>query len=261
MDIFSHVLCKENIKLEPKYINGNFKSTLKNKLVTKLEGICSKHGFIKPNSIEITKISPGAIELISLAGYVVYDISFYADICNPLVGIIVKVAVTNINRFGILAEAGKLDNGKNVLEIIIPKNSVNIQSDVDLESCQIGDEIQVEIIRKKYELGDKKICAIGRVIKDPTVLSKREKAKLMAEDIDSDADPEIEVDDEIVEEEEEAEEEEIEAEEELEEEIEVESKHGGSDFFSDEGSLFEDDLEEDFDDDLDKDAGSVNEDD
>lgn len=249
MDVFTRVLCKENIKLEPKFISSNFQTILKEKLINKVEGICTKHGFIKPNSIQIYKICPGLVELISLAGYVVYDVHFYADICNPLLGSIIKATVTNINRFGVLAEAGKNEFNKSVLEIIIAKNSVNIQSEIDLEDCKIGDEIKIEIIRKKYELGDKKICAIGRAVKNVIVATKKEKII----DIIGENDPEdeVEVDEELSDEEESDEESEEEEEEEEEAEIEEEeSKHGGSDFFSDDNSIFaDDDVEEDFDDD------------
>ena len=35
MEVFNRVLCKENIKLEPKYINRNFASEVKKRLKAK----------------------------------------------------------------------------------------------------------------------------------------------------------------------------------------------------------------------------------
>jgi hypothetical protein len=74
--------------------------------------------------------------------------------------------VSNINKFGILAEA------ENVIEAIIAKNSVNIQSDIDLDKVRIGDDILIEVVGKKYELNEKKISLIGRVVKDSSLSRK-----------------------------------------------------------------------------------------
>ena len=126
-------------------------------LQVKLEGICSKHGYIHTGSIELYKIAPGIVEVAHLNGGSLFNVCFYATVCNPSVNSIIKARVTNTNRFGILAETG-------VLEIIVAKNSVNIESEIDLESVVAGDEITVEIIGKKFELGDKKISIIGRAL-------------------------------------------------------------------------------------------------
>jgi DNA-directed RNA polymerase subunit E'/Rpb7 len=168
MDVFTRTLCRECIKLEPRSISKGFRAEILERLRSKVEGICSKHGYIKKGSVDIHKIAPGSVELISLCGNVVYDVYFHAEVCNPLLGSVVKANITNINRFGILAEAGYTDDNayQSVIEIIIAKNSINIQSDVNLEELKIGQEIRVEIIGRKFELGEGKISAVGRVIKE-----------------------------------------------------------------------------------------------
>ena len=104
-EICSRSLLSENIKLEPRYITNNFKNEIFNRLKQKVEGICSKHGYIRRGSIEIYKVRPGEVELIDLNGNVVYGVYFYADVCNPLIGMVIKSArVVNLNRFGILAD-------------------------------------------------------------------------------------------------------------------------------------------------------------
>lgn len=166
-DIFIKVLLHEKVKLEPKYIHNNYRGEILKRLQQKLENICSKHGFIKQNSIEVYKVCPGLVELVSLNGYIQYDVQFYALVCNPVIGSVVNCKVTNSNRFGILAEAGS------ILEIIIAKNSVSIVSDVNLDEIKIGDNVKVEIMGKKYELKDKKISIVGRVIKDNEASNKK----------------------------------------------------------------------------------------
>lgn len=162
-NIFIRVQLCEKVKLEPAFISKSYKEEVLKRLKAKVEGICTKHGYIRPDSIEIYKICTGRVELIGLNGNTIFDVYFFADVCNPLLGSIVRCQVSNINKFGILAEAG------NIIEAIIAKNSVSIQSDVDLERVRIGDEVFVEVLGKKYELNDKKISLIARIVRSPDV--------------------------------------------------------------------------------------------
>lgn len=161
--IFVRVQLCEKVKLEPAFLSKNYKEEVLRRLKAKVEGICTKHGYIKPDSIDIYKICTGRVELIGLNGNSMFDVYFFADVCNPLLGSIIKCQVSNINKFGILAEAG------NIIEAIIAKNSVSIQSDIDLERVRIGDEVFIEVLGKKYELNDKKISLIARIVRSPDV--------------------------------------------------------------------------------------------
>ena len=86
-----------------------------------------------------------------------------AEICNPAQGSIIKCKVKAKNSLGVLAE-GYYDNIP-ILEIIIPKISAGIQSEINIDTINIGDEIKIEVCGKKYQLFDKHISIIGRAIK------------------------------------------------------------------------------------------------
>lgn len=228
------VLLKDRIKLEPKLLCKRYDVEILRQLKNKLEGKCSKHGYIKEDTIKIHKITPGVIELSSLCGMVIYEIYFYAEICNPIIGSIVQGVVRNTNRFGILVESPP------VMDIIIAKNSVNILSEINLEEVKLDQILTIEIIGKKYELGDKRITVIGRAVKE-TKKSEPKTSSALTLDVNSDdeVEPDVieaEIDDEEKEEEEE-EEVEAEADTEAAEAEEVESLEGGSlefDLFNDE---------------------------
>lgn len=241
-DLCSRVLLKERIKLEPKYLTQSYKEEVLNRLKQKVEGICTKHGYIRKNSIELYKVVPGVVEVTSLNGNVIFEVAFHADVCNPLVGTIIKSAkVVNLNRFGILAEARMTEDkfATSVLEIIIAKNSVNIVSEVDLESINIGDDINVEVVGKKIKIGDRKISVIGKVVKDAKRKEPRYKSAITSELAEAEEEDEEDVADaDAIEEEEDEEEDEQEEEQEDEtkedEEDEDDDKlEGGSEFFSD----------------------------
>jgi len=163
------------VKLPAPKVNKHFKEAILQELKSKIEGICTKHGFIKNDSIEIVSIQSGTIEMAALNGNVNFDVKFYADVCNPAVGSVIKCRVSNINKFGILAEV------KPILEIIIAKNSVNIKSDIDLNTVQIGQDIFVEVVGKKYELLDRRICIIGRIVTSPQTIKAKKSIKQAAE--------------------------------------------------------------------------------
>jgi len=173
-DIFVKCLLSEKIKLAPSKINKHFKESILNDLKAKVEGICTKHGYIRNDSVEIHSIQSGQVEMASLTGNVVVDVKFYTDVCNPTIGNVIKCKVTNINKFGILAEV------KPILEVIIAKNSVNIKSDVDLNTIQVGQDVYVEVVGKKYELMDKRISIIGRIVVSPQSSKYKKSIKNLA---------------------------------------------------------------------------------
>jgi DNA-directed RNA polymerase subunit E'/Rpb7 len=250
-NIFYRVLLSDKVKIEPRYLSKDYRSYVASKLKGVMEGICTKHGFIKEGSIELYKVAPGNIELIGLNGNIVYDVYYYADICNPLIGNVIKATVTNVNKFGILAEVS------NILEIIIAKNSVNITHDtgVDLDSIQIGNQIMVEVIGKKFELNDKKISIVGKLVTGASSVKKKmvkeERVVDDDDDVDIDVIPEVgdgDGDGEDAEEDEEKEEKE-EDEDELEvdelelDEDEEEYQKGGNEFFDSDEEVEEDAFE------------------
>lgn len=241
--IFTKVLLNDYVKIHPKSLNKNTKDVILNKLKQKVEGVCTKHGYIKKDSISIHKITPGRIELVGLNGYAQYNVYFYAEVCNPLVNSLIKCTVVNINKFGILAIAGFYSNSEfvNVLDVIITKNSVNIVSDVDLEKIAAKNEIIVEVLGKRYNLGDKKLSVLGRVVDVKDIDASLKKKKVINNQ------PEIEDEDEIEEaiiddaDEDDGDNDEKDDErkenEEIEEEDEEKSSKGGGAFFSDNDSV------------------------
>jgi len=167
MDIFTRTTLKDKVILEPKDINTAYKERLLECIERKLCGKCSSHGFIKANSIKIIDIGYGVLQEASLNGNVLYKIEFSAEVCNPLVGCVMKATVMKSNRFGILAESGYTDENNKyvpIIQAIIPKNSVQVQSEYELENIKVNEDIMVEIVAKKFELGDNRIRVIARAV-------------------------------------------------------------------------------------------------
>jgi len=165
-ELFTPIKFTTNINIKPSDINSDYEDLFIKKLKKDLEGMCTKHGYIKKNSIKIVKRSIGTIIRQHFNGNLLYELNCTADICNPVIGSIAKCKVKNKNTMGLLAQG--FYNEDPVLEVIIPKISAGIKSEIDLDIVNIGDDILVEVCGKKFVLYDKYISIIGRVIKSKT---------------------------------------------------------------------------------------------
>ena len=162
--IFMPIKFNTTILLAPNELNTHFENTILTKVKATLENSCSKHGYIKKDSIKIIKRSPGYIKEAHFNGNIAYDLNCIAEICNPAQDSIVKCIVKAKNNLGLLA-IGKYEDMA-ILEVIIPKITSGILSDVNIDNIGIGDEINVIVCGKKFTLYDKMISIIGRIIKD-----------------------------------------------------------------------------------------------
>lgn len=244
--VFVKSLLTTKIKVKPHLLGKNIDSVITKRLQSKLEGICSQYGYIRPQSIDLYKYSMGLIQPLSLNGDVEYIVQFHADVCNPSKGSIIKGKVMNINRFGFLIHAftesdKTIDKTVSFLEIIVAKTLMS-GSDVDIDIIDIGDTVYVELMDRKFELNHRKISGVGKIINYSNVNVKERSIKLLSEDI---ADK-LELDESEAEEDEvEEDEEEEDAREEEEDVEEVDSKNdpeqeGESDALSEVISDFDD---------------------
>jgi DNA-directed RNA polymerase subunit E'/Rpb7 len=181
--LFIPIKFKTSIQLNPGELDEHFEEHLIEKLQTQYEGVCSRYGFIKPGSIQIVERSMGQLMKPHFNGHIRFEMCVIAEVCNPTEGMIITAIVKNKNQLGILAESHIQLNDKKypVLDIIIPKRTAGISSEIGLEALQVGDTVYVEILGKRYQLNDKKISIIGR-----GVVSNKSSRKVQAEDIDGD---------------------------------------------------------------------------
>ena len=162
--MFMPIKFNTTIILTPNELNKHFENTILAKVKGMLENSCSKHGYIKKDSIKIIKRTPGYIKESHFNGNIAYDLNCIAEICNPAQDSIVKCVVKAKNNLGLLA-IGKYEDMA-ILEVIIPKITSGILSDVNIDNINVGDEINVIVCGKKFTLYDKMISIIGRIIKD-----------------------------------------------------------------------------------------------
>jgi DNA-directed RNA polymerase subunit E'/Rpb7 len=183
--LFLPIKFKTVIQLRPDELDGKYQERMMEKLRSEYEGICSKYGYIKQNSIEIIKRSCGMIQKAFFNGCISFEVLCRAEVCNPVQGSIVEATVKNKNQLGVLAESYMESESQPIpiLDIIIPIKSAGIISQIPLEHVQIGDVIHVEVMGKKFQMKDKKISIIGRGVlpnekKEKEIITEEEEEEI-----------------------------------------------------------------------------------
>ena len=191
-ELFIPIKFVSNINLRPFEINEKIEDVFLKKIKDKYEGLCTKHGYIKKNSIKIIKRSIGNILQEHFNSTINYNFQCTAEIFNPTKGSIIKAIVQNKNEMGILAKS--FYENEAILEVIIPKISAGIKSDIDLTQLNIGDEVFVEIYGKKFILYDKCISIIGKAIDKSNLNINNETGLIEEEEDDEDKEDKLEED-------------------------------------------------------------------
>ena len=162
--IFMPIKFNTTIILVPSEMTASFDSIIYDKVRHTLENCCSKHGYIKKDSIKVIKRSAGYFKESHLNGNIAYDLSCIAEICNPAQDSIIRCEIIAKNNLGLRA-IGMYEEMA-ILEVCIPKITSGIQSEVNIDSIKIGDFVNVKVCGKKFTLYDKMISIVGKIIKD-----------------------------------------------------------------------------------------------
>ena len=186
--MFIPIKFKTSVQLSPVELRDDFDAVVMSKLRRNLEGVCSRYGYIKAGSLDIVKRSAGKLMKQHFNGFIQFTVLCKGEVCNPAEDSIIKAKVVNKNALGILAESYIEGSSEPVLDIIVPKKTAGVVSEIDVEDLSIGDEIFVRVIGKRFQLNDKKIAIIGRVVAD------KEKSGIPADDNGADEDGEEVVD-------------------------------------------------------------------
>jgi DNA-directed RNA polymerase subunit E'/Rpb7 len=195
---------EEPVSLTPKDLRGPIKSLntiLEGKLRARLEGKCSRHGYVVSDSVNLLSRSLGTVDRGRFTGNFLFHVQAEGKVLNPPDRTILEGEVIRKNKMGLYV------NYKDAIRVIIPRDANIGKEDFDL--VEIGEIISVEIKKSRFQVNDEYILSVGLFV------GRKEGAAAVA----TTTVPEVEEEEE--EEEEEAEEEE-EEDEELEEELESE---------------------------------------
>jgi DNA-directed RNA polymerase subunit E'/Rpb7 len=162
---FTTEVIKDRVKLPCRYFGDGIRRVLLDRLRAKYEGRCSKYGYINANSVELRSVEKISIDMHSLRGNLNAELSFSAEVFNPLENSVMRGVVRNVNTAGVLVIVRNLE--RDVMSVIVPKRIAVIQSNIDLDTLQIGMKVQVKIVKRQVEVGQSTLYAIGTIVAGP----------------------------------------------------------------------------------------------
>jgi DNA-directed RNA polymerase subunit E'/Rpb7 len=147
---------EEQVPLTPKDLRNeiqNIDSLLEQKLQAKLEGRCSRHGYVLPGSLQILSRSMGMVEKGRFTGSILFHVQAEGQVLNPPDGLVVEGEVIRKNKMGIYV------NYQDAIRIIVPRD-LNIGND-EFESVAVGETVKVEIKKSRFQVNDEYILSVG----------------------------------------------------------------------------------------------------
>ena len=106
-ELFVKQKLQHSISIHPEDINNKIEDILYQKLAEEIEGQCIKDGYVKTGSVQIVDRSLGEILVGHFTGDILYNLVYTVEVCNPLEGSVITAKVVNINKMGVLANAGE----------------------------------------------------------------------------------------------------------------------------------------------------------
>ncbi len=147
---------EEQVALTPRDMKNDIESIddlLLEKLKAKLEGKCSRHGFVLPDKLKVLSRSMGALEKGRFTGSILYHIQAEGDVLNPPDGAILTGRVIRKNKMGVYVSY------QDAIRVIVPRD-LHI-GNKDFEDIQVDQEIKVEVKKSRFQVNDPFILSVG----------------------------------------------------------------------------------------------------
>jgi hypothetical protein len=156
-----------------------------------LENKCSEQGFILPGSVKLISRSMGYFEAARFTGDSIYYVKLEGKVIYPVDGIRIIGEVIRKNKMGLYVDY------KKAIRIQVPRD-LHLGSE-EYEAVNIGDIVEIEIKRSKFQINDPYILSSGIFI---TTKSEEQNKSIIQtelsdvddEEQDEDAEEEVEED-------------------------------------------------------------------
>ena len=147
---------EEQVSLNPKDMRIKIESVedlVRDKLQARLEGRCSRHGYVEPGTVTILSRSMGSLEKGRFTGSFIFNVQAEGMVLNPPDGTILEGEVIRKNKMGIYVSY------KDAIRVIVPRD-LHI-GDEAFEMVEIGEKVQVEIKKSRFQVNDPYILSVG----------------------------------------------------------------------------------------------------
>jgi len=148
---------EKKIGLTPTDLNKLKNVPIDSILLTKskelIENKCSEHGFVLPGSLKLISRSMGYFESARFTGDAIYYVKLEGKIIYPADGVRIIGEVIRNNKMGLYVEYEK------AIRVQLPRD-LHLGSK-EYHEVEIGDKVQLELKRSKFQINDPYILASG----------------------------------------------------------------------------------------------------
>jgi DNA-directed RNA polymerase subunit E'/Rpb7 len=151
-------LFDENIPLTPRDLSRDaikVRDVLQRKLRTKLEGRCSRDGWVKPGTLNILSHSMGYVESGRFTGDIVYHTKCEGKVINPSADTLVEGEVIRKNKMGVYV------NVVDAIRIILPRDHPSHIGNDEYDGIVVGEKVTVMIKKSRFQVNDEYILSVG----------------------------------------------------------------------------------------------------
>ncbi len=148
---------EEQVTLTPKDMRVKIESVetvLTEKLQQRLEGRCSRHGYVIPGTLKVLSRSMGSLEKGRFTGSIIFHVQAEGKVLNPPDGAIIEGVVIRKNKMGMYVSF--MDDA---IRVIIPRD-LHI-GDEAFETVEIGEKVEVEVKKSRFQVNDPYILSVG----------------------------------------------------------------------------------------------------
>ena len=151
---------EKKINLTPGEFNevksSSIDSLLEKKAKQLIENKCSEQGFVLPGTVKLLSRSMGYFEAARFTGDAVYYVKLEGKVIYPADGVRVVGEVIRKNKMGLYVDYRK------AIRIQVPRD-LHIGSE-EYEDVEIGNSVEVELKRSKFQINDPYILASAMFI-------------------------------------------------------------------------------------------------
>lgn len=163
-EYISSQLLTSSINVDMKNIKGDINELLYKLLKKKYEGVCNKDGYIQNGSLQIVNRSIGSVKTINNTSYIVYDITYKANIYSPVKGTKLKITINSITKLGIIGFLK--DNVDDTIDtspfiVIVPREYFK---DDNIDGYEINSELNVKIEDSRIKYMSKNIQIVAKPV-------------------------------------------------------------------------------------------------
>lgn len=163
-DYISSQLLTTSINVDMKNIKGDINELLYKLLKKKYEGVCNKDGYIQKGSLQIVNRSIGSVKTINNTSYIVYEITYKANIYSPVKGTKLDITINSITKMGIIGFLKDTDDDtieNSPFIIIVPKEYFE---DDNIDDYKVNNELKVQIEDSRIKYMSKNIQIVAKPV-------------------------------------------------------------------------------------------------